>query len=230
VAFPLAVATATIVGIAVWGIAYRPIRRAGGGPLALLIGGIGADLVIRNLLSLSYGDATLRVRSPAWGNTVSLADAYLSVAQLGVITLAVLAIGGASFALRWTRFGRELRAVGDSPELASTVGIKAERVLIFAFAFSSAIAATAGLLSGLDTDLRPTMGVQPLLLGAAASVVGGNRGALGVAGAAVAFSFIQNAGAWVMPVRWAEPLALLVLVLTLCLRPHGLWSAQRRLE
>jgi branched-chain amino acid transport system permease protein len=230
IAFPLALATASAAGVAVWFLVYRPIWRAAGGPLALLIGGIGAELVVRNLLSLLYGDATLSMRSPIWGDTVALAGAHLSLAQLSTIALALLAIGATALSLRWSRFGRELRAVGDSPELAASVGIDSERVLTLAFAFGSLIAGSAGLLSALDTDLRPTMGVQPLLLGIAASIVGGGRGTIGVAGAAVAFSLVQNAGAWVIPVRWAEPLALLALVLTLCVRPRGLWSEQRRLE
>lgn len=229
-AFPLAVAAATLVGMAIWLIAYRPIRRAGGGPLALLIGGIGIDLAVRNLLSLMYGDATLRVRSPAWGETISLWGAHLSMAQFAMVTLALSAVGGVTLIVRRSPLGREIRAVGDSPALAQTSGVNAERVLLLAFALGSSIAGAAGVIAGLDTDIRPTMGVQPLLIGIAATVVGGGRGTLGVVVAALAFSALENVGALVIPVRWTEPLALVALVLALCLRPHGLWAERRRLE
>lgn len=230
VAFPLAIATATLVGIMIWLVAYRPIRRGGGGPLALLIGGIGVDLALRNLVALAYGDATLRVRSPGWGETVTLGGAYLSVAQLAMMAFATIAFGGTSLTLRNSRLGRELRAVGDSPNLAEATGVNAEHVLLHAFTIGSAMAGVAGLLAALDTDLRPTMGVQALLNGIAASIVGGARGPAGLAAAALAFALFQNAGALVLPVRWTEPLALVALVFALCLRPHGLWAEQRRFE
>lgn len=230
VAFPLAVVAGGLLGGAFWYCVYRPIRRAGGGPLPLLIGGLGADLVIRNVLSLIYGDATLQVRSPWWDTTTTFVGARVSMAQLGLVATCAVALLVVSAVLRFTRWGREIRAVGDSPALAAAVGIDAERVQALTLVAGSVIAAAAGVFAALDTDLRPRMGMEAALLAIAASVVGGTGSLLGLVIAALGLAGMQQAGAWLLPVRWAEPLALVVLVAALCLRPRGLWSKNERLE
>jgi branched-chain amino acid transport system permease protein len=229
-AFPTAIVLAAALGPLLWFGVYRPIRRIGGDALALFIGGLGADLVLQNAISLAFGDGTLQVRSAAWGRVVGAGGGFISIAQAAMVLLAVLACGLVVPYLSGTKAGRDIRAVGDSPELAAAVGINAEAVLVRAFLLASIIVAAAGLLAALDTDMRPTMGLQPLLLGITASVVGGTRGIWGLVTAALVLALVQHGGAWFMPSSWATPVALVALLLTLCLRPHGLWSARRRLE
>lgn len=71
-------------------------------------------------------------------------DAVLGVPWLVLIALAVIAV--ASVVMRSYRVGRELYAMGSSPEAAELAGIKVTRNMIGAFIVSGGLAGLAGVL------------------------------------------------------------------------------------
>jgi D-xylose transport system permease protein len=79
------------------------------------------------------------------------------------------------FALRRTRWGRHLFAVGGNVEAARRSGIKVDRVYISVFALTSMLAAVGGLLAaGLRTSVSQASGTTDTNLTAiAAAVIGG---------------------------------------------------------
>jgi ABC-type xylose transport system permease subunit len=79
------------------------------------------------------------------------------------------------FALRRTRWGRHLFAVGGNVEASRRSGIKVNRVYISVFALTSTLAALGGLLAaGLQTSVSQASGTTDTNLTAiAAAVIGG---------------------------------------------------------
>jgi rhamnose transport system permease protein len=71
-------------------------------------------------------------------------DAVLGVPWLVLIALVV--VGGVSLIMRNYRVGRELYAMGSSPQAAELAGIKVARNLLGAFVLSGALAGLAGVL------------------------------------------------------------------------------------
>ena len=66
-----------------------------------------------------------------------------------------------------------MRAVANDPWLANATGIESDRVILFTFAIGSALAGFAGILISLDIDMTPTMGLNALMMGVVAVIVGG---------------------------------------------------------
>jgi branched-chain amino acid transport system permease protein len=225
---PAGLFVASLLGPALWFAVYRPANRRGAGPLGLLLCSLGAGIVIQHTISLAFGDANLQVRVPFWSETITLGPALVTRAQVAMVVFGALSFASVACALRYTRLGLDLRATGDDAGLAATVGINSESVLVRTLFVASLLASTAGFLTALDTDMRPTMGMQPLLLGVCASMLGGVGEVRGLAIAAMVLGAVQHFGAWWVGIEWSESFAMLVLFLILVIRPEGIRSRARR--
>jgi ribose/xylose/arabinose/galactoside ABC-type transport system permease subunit len=91
---------------------------------------------------------------------------------LGVIGLVIILVLGV--AMRGTRLGLSMYAVGGNVERARGSGVNTTRVYVAAFAGSAFLAATAGILASLRSGSASGTGMDSLLLdGVTAAVVGG---------------------------------------------------------
>jgi ribose transport system permease protein len=104
--------------------------------------------------------------------------AWLGRGDVGPVPVPVLLIA-AAFALGWvvlryTRFGRHVYAVGDSPDAAKLLGLDVDRVLIATYVVSGAFAGLAGVvLASRLGAAQPVAGTGWELDAIAAVVVGG---------------------------------------------------------
>lgn len=91
---------------------------------------------------------------------------------LGVICLVVIGLVGV--ALRYTKLGLSMYAVGGSLERARGSGISTARVYMVAFAGSAMLGASAGILAALRSGSASGLGFESFLLaGITVAVVGG---------------------------------------------------------
>ncbi|MEV0248991.1 ABC transporter permease [Nocardia sp. NPDC050712] len=89
-----------------------------------------------------------------------------------LITLALFVL--AAVVLGCTRWGRELRAIGGDRRASRVAGVRVEWLLVGTFVASGVLAALGGsLLSFSLASANPDPGVQPLILAAAAALLGG---------------------------------------------------------
>jgi rhamnose transport system permease protein len=181
-------------------------------PLVFLTGlGIGLACGISNGLMVSLGRVPSLVVTLATlyivrgidilivgGNEVvaqTLPNSFIQISRASVAGIPYLAIviavviGIGAYYLRSFRSGRELYAIGSSPEAARLAGIRVGRRVLFAFALSGAIAGLAGVLwAGEYQTIDSTAGTGYELQVVAAVVVGGVAifgGSGSVVGAAV---------------------------------------------
>ncbi len=131
--------------------------------LATFIGARGLALIVANreTVSISYESGF---------------DALANAEALGLP--APVWIAGAMFALaaaalRWSRFGRAVLAVGGNEEAAQLMGLPVVRVKVLVYALSGMLAGLAGVVLAAQTSGSPTEGVGWELMAIAAVVVGG---------------------------------------------------------
>lgn len=79
----------------------------------------------------------------------------------------------AALALRYTRFGRAVLAVGGNEEAARLMGLPVDRVKMLVYVLSGALAGLAGVVLAAQTSGSPTEGVGWELIAIASVVVGG---------------------------------------------------------
>ena len=145
-------------------------------------------------------------------------------AGAGVAMLAALL-----FFLNRTAWGEALRAVSQSREAASIVGINSTRFYMLAFGVGGALAGGAGALVGPLYSLSPSMGLLPDTQAFAIVVLGGMGSLAGsiIAGLLIGVSESMFVAFFPDPSRaltYAQAFSLLILMLVLLLRPTGLFG------
>jgi branched-chain amino acid transport system permease protein len=135
----------------------------------------------------------------------------------GLVIMAVLAL-----VLKYSLFGKAVRAVADDEEVAKIVGINSERILGYVFFIGSMIGGLAGIATGFDTGIQPTMGLSLLLKGVIAAIIGGVGNVYGGVIGAFVLAIIENLGAWQFSGEWKDAIAFAVLILFLIFRPQGI--------
>ncbi|MER7924352.1 ATP-binding cassette domain-containing protein [Streptomyces sp. NPDC096057] len=132
------------IGVALERFVFRPSAVLGGDPAQTLVASIGVFVLLVGGAALVWGqgardDAPELVPADPWG-------------QLAVVLVLAAGVGAV---IRWTRFGRELRAVVDDRRLAVLGGVDADRVAAAGWAFGSFTAGLTGVLLAPSVRLDP---------------------------------------------------------------------------
>ncbi|MGW1672157.1 ABC transporter permease subunit [Streptomyces sp. NPDC002324] len=135
---------APALGLALERLVFRPLAVLGGDPAQTLVASIGVFVLLVGGAVLVWGQGA-RDDVP----TVLSADPW---DRLAVAVAVVAAVGAVT---RWTRFGRELRAVVDDRSLAVLGGVDADRVAAAGWAFGSFTAGLTGVLLAPYVRLDP---------------------------------------------------------------------------
>ncbi|WP_206507580.1 ABC transporter permease subunit [Streptomyces chrestomyceticus] len=132
------------IGLALDRAVFRPLSVRGTGPARTLVASLGVFVLLVGAAGLLWGPGA-RADAPA----LLPDDPWV---QLGT---AVALAAGVAAVTRWTRFGRELRAVVDNRPLAVLGGIDADRVAAAGWAFGTFTAGLTGVL------LAPLLRLDP---------------------------------------------------------------------
>jgi len=217
----LSVLFCAALGSAIQIFTYRPLRARGADPTILLLASLGIYIVIQNVISLWFGNDTKTIRQGVVREGLEIIGARITPVQaLTILTSAVLIVG-LHFFLKKTRIGNAMRAVANDPKLAMLSGIDSNRVFIGTFAIGSSLAGVAGILMALDIDMNPQMGMNALLMGVVAVIIGGVGSISGVALGSLLLGIAQHLGVWKISSQWQDAIVFIVLLAFLLIRPHG---------
>ncbi|WP_234490571.1 ABC transporter permease, partial [Streptomyces sp. MBT33] len=197
--WPAAVLTlvflAPAIGVALERFVFRPLAVLGGDPAQTLVASIGVFVLLVGGAALLWGqgardDAPELVSADPWG-------------QLAVVLVLAAGVGAV---IRWTRFGRELRAVVDDRRLAVLGGIDADRVAAAGWAFGAFTAGLTGVLLAPYVRLDP-YGLPLLVMEVVAVAVAARMRSLPVAVlVALGVGVAQSQLTRLHPAGWGGPL------------------------
>lgn len=161
----LAMIAASILGVAIERVAYRPLRRRGKtalGRITPLVTAIAVSVFLQNFAQLVF--------SPRYRALPHL----VGHVRLVIFVVAVVVMVGLELLVRKTWFGKAMRAVSSNEEAARLMGIRTSRIVAGTFAIGSALAALGAVLFCFDqSEVYPTMGVVIGTRAFVAAVVGG---------------------------------------------------------
>ena len=219
----LGIFLAGLLGFLLDKIIYLPLRRRKASNMVLLVASLGAFTVLQAVLAMLF-TSQFQALSRDSTKVYELfgGQAVITEIQVLMLVLAILLFLGLAALLKYTMFGKAVKAIGDDEEVAKIVGINTAKVIGYVFFIGSAIAGLAGIFVGFDTGIEPTMGLPLLLKGIIASVIGGIGSLGGGMLGAFLLGFIENFGIWKISGEWKDAVAFLLLILFLIFRPTGI--------
>lgn len=205
-------------------VAYRPLRKQP--RLTALITAIGMSLLLQNGGQIIFGADPKRFPDlmPSYnllgdyGLTLTLID--FLIFSITIILLAVL-----FWIVKFSRLGRAMRAVSESPQVASLMGVNVDRVITMTFVIGAVLAGVAGVLVGVSKPaINPLMGLMPGIKAFAAAVLGGIGN---IPGAVVGGLIIGLAETFVAASDWGayrDAIAFIILIVILLFKPTGIFG------
>lgn len=216
-----AIAGAVCVGLLCEILFYRVMRKRNAQALAYLIASIGLYTILQNCISLFFGDDTkiIGMGEVTIGN--EMFGAYVTDVQIMTILVTASLFIAVNLFLQFTTAGKAIRAVSSNPQLCDIYGINSNRIILVAFGVGSALAAVAGVLSAMDTNMTPTFGFNLLLYGVVAMIIGGVGSTRGLAAGALLVATAQHLAAYYIDTKWMDAVTYVILILFLIWKPLG---------
>jgi branched-chain amino acid transport system permease protein len=152
----------------------------------------------------------------------------LDVSKTRMVAFAIaLAVTGATFAfLRYSTFGKAIRATAQHSEVAQVCGIDVRRVRVVTFGLGSAMAGVAGSLIAMIFTVSPEMGRAFIGRAFAIVVLGGLGSFVGAFVGALILGVTETVTAFYTDTQLSEAVAYAVLVIVLLVRPTGLFGVK----
>lgn len=190
-----------------------------------LVSSLGFMVLFQGLVLIKWGPELHYFPSPWTDPNIRAAGLVMSISQLASLFLSLVLVAGLSLLLKSTNLGRAIRAIAESPDTATLLGIRVGRIVPAIFVITGLLTGAAGVLFALNyLQVSPRIGDDVAALGMAAMVIGGLGSVWGALIGGVLLGLlevlaIQFAGAELLKlVMWGLLFALIVV------RPQGLFG------
>jgi branched-chain amino acid transport system permease protein len=247
--FLLAMALAAVVvaafSVGLDRLVYRRLRQRKSGIVIFAAASIGIAFALRSVLLMVWGPEPRTYVSGITPKNDYPLDISLKTNEVFTFVVALSLSVLVYLLLFRTKLGKAMRAYADNADLSLVSGINTDRIITWTWVIGGALMAIAGVLLGLQANLKPELGFQLLLPLFAAAILGGLGkpqgafiGALVVGVSqetAVAFGPVLSnffelitLGLWspdiYISAGYKPGIAFIILILILLLRPRGLFG------
>jgi len=223
-AFAIAIALTTLLGVGIEKAAYRPLRDAP--RISVLISAIGVSFLLENLAIVIIGARPKSFPRPeelVWNLHLGNISFLSLTIIIPVVTLILLL--AVTFMVKKTKIGMAMRAVSRDFETSSLMAVNVNNVITATFAVGSGLAAVGGLLWSMQyPQVDPLMGVFPGLKCFIAAVMGGIGSIPGamLGGFVLGFAEVFLVGFFPEASGYRDAFAFIILILILLFRPGGI--------
>ena len=222
---PVAFALTALVAVVLLGWAFKralvdPLYKFGMMPI--VVATIGLAIALRNGMRAGYSAEAHPFPSLFADRIFNVAGVTVTLGDLGTLVLALVIVFATQAFLARTVTGRAMQAVAQNTESAAVLGIDVPRMIFYTFAINAVLACAAALLVTptylAKFDMGESLGTKAFF----AAVIGGfnnSRGAL-LGGLIVGVS--ENLAAAYISPAYKDAVALLIFMVVILFKPHGL--------
>ncbi len=231
VVMPIAMILTVAFALGIDRVFYKPLRNA---PVVILVvASFGLMLMTRSVIQFFWG-VQLKSVLPGIQMPVLFFDFLrISPKHAMIIAGAVILMFAIHYLLTYTKIGKAMRAMSDSPELAKLTGIDTEKVVVATWVVGAALACAAGVFLAIDTHVETRMGFKLLLPMFAAAILGGVGRPYGALVGGLIIGLAEEISSY--PFIGTEPLlnpgykagvAFAIMIGILIWRPSGLFKGK----
>jgi len=224
-AVPLGLVIMYIFGLGVERLALRPM--VGQPIIMILMLTLGLEIFIRGLTPAIWGIDPRPLRLGIGDDPFFLGPMLINKSYLIGGIIALVLTGLCTFLFR-TRMGVKFRAVSDDYVASWSVGIYVERVIGMSWALAGAIAALGGSVWGSVQGVDWSLSLL-LLKAVAVAILGGLDSIGGAVLAGIMIGILESViSAYLDPLVGSsrEVVAVMIILLTILIRPYGLFGKE----
>ncbi len=221
----IAVFASGVLGVITDRLVFSPLRRRKASNRTSFVASVGIFTMLQAIFEIAFGTEFKPLAAASAAPTVyQIGGAAITSVEVIIAALAIIFYCGLFVVLKYTKFGRAVRAVQDDEEVARVLGIHTDRIIMWLFFIGSAIAGTAGILIGFDIGINTQSSLLILLEGAVASIIGGIGALWGGFLGAFILGAVENFSIYKIGGEWKPAVTFLVLAVFLIVRPRGLFK------
>jgi branched-subunit amino acid ABC-type transport system permease component len=204
---------------------YAPFQRRGTSEIGVVIVSLGVLLIIEFTVQALQGPNNASYIMTQ-GTSFAIGGLLLTTVQFVIIGLSVAFMIGLHLMLRYTRFGKAMRATAADRTLARNCGIRTDRVVTLACLLTGALCGVAGTVFAINAgSFGATSADLFLVLILAAVYLGGPGQPYGAMVGAVVIGVATEVSAVFITSDYKYAVAFIILLVILAVRPRGLFGA-----
>jgi branched-chain amino acid transport system permease protein len=200
--------------------------RAKGTAIIMVMASFGASMALRSLCEFFFTSAPRYYSRDIQIAIEILPGIRMTPDQLFMIGLTAALVTAVHLLMTRTTLGRSMRAVSENPALSSVVGIDVDKVVRATWLIGGALAAAAGVMSGIVVQIRPFIGFDLLLPLFAAAILGGIGSVPGAILGGLIVGLAEAAAVPLIGANFRAAVAFLLLTAVLLLRPAGIFGVR----
>jgi branched-chain amino acid transport system permease protein len=227
-AFGCTLAIAFAGAVALERIVIRPVERSS--QFTVVIVTLGLLSIFNGLAGLFWGYVIKPFPSPFPTTPLHLGDVSFSAQDVGIIAVSLAMLTLISLFFQKTKLGLAMRAAALYPDACRVLGIRVSWMLALGWGLAAAVGALSGLLVAPVVFLDPNMMQGIVVYAFAAAVLGGLESPLGAVVGGLVLGVALNLLGTYAPFVGTDlrlPVAFVIIVLVLLLRPSGLFGRPR---
>jgi len=223
-----AIAAGGLISLVTELLVIRPLK---GKELEQLLATVGISVAVVALIQGTWGPDQHLVEVPAWlRESTGILGTDIPNIRLVLIAAAVAVLIAIKVLLGRTRYGLVVRAGVENAEMVSALGIDVQRSFTVMFTIGGLLAGFGGALTAMYyRGVTPLMGDDLLIFAFIALIVGGLGSIDGAAIAAVGLALAQSLANFYIDSGAGDIVIVLLMVVTLLVRPQGLLGQKERL-
>ncbi len=227
---PAIVIAAVVASVATERIAFRWVRQAS--PFTMLLTSFALERLSHALWQVFVSPNNKGFSGPGWVfNTVEVAGVRFEVHDLVTIAVTAGVLVLTAFVFRRTLFGIAVRAASEDFDAARLMGVRANRVIVGAFAFAGLLAGIAAVLMLMRSpSAEPTMGADPLIKAVVAAIIGGLGSFTGAVAGGLALGVAEVMLRGYLPEgtmeRLTDAFVFVLIAVLFIVRPQGLFTVR----
>jgi branched-chain amino acid transport system permease protein len=215
-----------LFGVMVFYFLIRPIQSRD--PLNQMLLLVGLSLVLQNGALALFSPDTRALQSSLLYSKIELGDVIVGTPMLIAFAVSIIVTLALYWQLRFTEFGRMIRAAASDRGAAELMGINVNRINMLAFGMGVGCLGIAAPLMMPIYYVVPDIGTFFILIAFVVVVLGGLGNFVGAMLASFLVAIAQSIGALFMPGSTAPVLPFLLFVLVLLFKPEGLFGRTAR--
>jgi branched-chain amino acid transport system permease protein len=223
VALPIAMILTGAIAVGIDRTFYEYLRER---PRILTVmASLGVALMVRSVVQVVWGtDPQTYQRGIVrpdvfFGILLRPRELYTFASVIVIVTLL------ATF-LRFSKWGKAMRAMSDNPDLARLSGVDNRHVTMLTWSIVGALTAASGFMLAVNTELTSMMGWHLLLPMFAAAILGGVGRVEGAVLGGLIVGMVEELSVLVMPSQYKAATAFAILLIILLVRPRGLLNGK----